>query len=246
MEKKVKNAEGYQIYRSTSKSSGYKKIKTINENTASTTVSYGVNGKTYYYKVRSFKKTDDKTVYSSFSSVKSKKMTYYAYNGESTKQKNLRIFESTSKKTYKSESQAKKYMTKITIKVWDFNSKKQKVTKTKTLTVHKNIASTVKQIFKEIYNGEEKFPIHYVSGFDWRGNSSKSEHNLGLAIDINPEENYMIDGKKILCGKFWKPGKNAYSIPKNGDVVKTMKKYGFKWGHWGDRHDYMHFSFYGN
>lgn len=244
---KVKNVNGYQVFRSTKKNSQYKKVKTVsNANTSSTTIGNGINGKTYYYKIRTYKKVNNQIKYGPLSSAKSKKMTYYAYKGESTKSKNLRIFNSTSKKKYKSASQAKKYMTTIKIKVWDLNSKKKKVTKTKTLKVHKNIASTVKQIFNEIYHGKEKFPIHAISGYSWRGSGSSSEHNLGLAIDINPNENYMIDGKKILCGKFWKPGKNSYSIKKNGDVVKAMNKYGFKWGHWGNRHDYMHFSFYGN
>jgi len=244
---KVKNVNGYEIFRSTKKNSQYKKVKTIsNANASSATIGNGTNGTTYYYKIRSYKKNNKKITYGPFSSAQSKKMTYYAYKGESTKSKNLRIFNSTSKKKYSSSSQAKKYMTTITVKVWDFNSKKKKVTKTKTLKVHKNIAPTIKQIFNEIYHGKEKFPIHSIGGYSWRGNSSKSEHNLGLAIDINPDENYMIDGKKILAGKFWKPGKNPYSIPKNGDVVKVMSKYGFKWGHWGNRHDYMHFSYYGN
>lgn len=172
--------------------------------------------------------------------------TLYGYKGESTKSKALRIFNTTKKKKYKSAKEAKKYMTTITVKVWDFDSKKKKVTKTKKMTVHKNIAPTVKKIFAEIYKGKEKFPIRSVSGYSWRGKNSKSEHNWGLAIDINPNENYMIDGKKVLAGKFWRPGKNAYSIKKNGDVVKAMNKYGFKWGHWGKRHDYMHFSYFGN
>lgn len=170
----------------------------------------------------------------------------YGYNGESTKSKTKRIFGSTKKKQYKSDKEAKKHMTTIKVKVWDFNSKKKKVTKTKSITVHKNIAPTVKKIFEEIYKGKEKFPIHSIGGYSWRGKNSKSEHNWGVAIDINPNENYMIDGKKILAGRFWRPGKNPYSIPKNGDVVKVMKKYGFQWGHWGKRHDYMHFSYFGN
>jgi ribosomal protein L37AE/L43A len=169
----------------------------------------------------------------------------YGYRSESSSSKYKRIFGSAKKKSYKSSSQAKKNMKTIKIKVWNISNNK-KVTKTKSITVHKNIASTVQKIFDEIYNGSEKFPIYSVGGYSWRGNSSKSEHNLGLAIDINPNENYMINGKKILAGKFWKPGKNPYSIPKNGDVVKAFEKYGFKWGHWGNKHDYMHFSYFGN
>lgn len=119
-----------------------------------------MNGKTYYYKIRSYITGEKATLYGSFSSVKSLKMTYYAYKGESKTSKNKRIFKSSKKKKYTSKSQANKNMKTIKVKVWDFNSKKKKITKTKTLKVHKNIVPTVKQIFNEIYHGKEKFPIH--------------------------------------------------------------------------------------
>jgi hypothetical protein len=97
----------------------------------------------------------------------------------------------------------------------------------------------------EIYKGKEKFPIKSVGGYNWRGDTSTSEHCIGLAIDINPNENYMIRGNQIVSGSFWKPGKNPYSIKADGDVVKAMEKYGFHWGMWGDTRDYMHFSYFG-
>lgn len=72
---KLSGATGYQIYRSTKKSSGYKKIKTIS---SGSTVSY-TNGslkkkKTYYYKIRAYSKVNGKTIYSSYSVVKSVKI----------------------------------------------------------------------------------------------------------------------------------------------------------------------------
>ena len=73
--KKVNGANGYEIYRSTKKNSGYKKIKTI---TAPGTIHY-VNSKlntgtTYYYKLRAYRKVGSKKVYStSWSSIKSVK-----------------------------------------------------------------------------------------------------------------------------------------------------------------------------
>lgn len=64
---KVKGASGYQIYRSRSKSSGYKKI------TSTKKTSYTNKGltakKTYYYKVRAYKTTKGKTVYGNWSKV---------------------------------------------------------------------------------------------------------------------------------------------------------------------------------
>lgn len=72
---KVSGANGYEVYRATSKSGKYSKIKTITKNS---TVSY-VNSrltknKTYYYKVRSYRTVNGKKVYSSYSSVKSVKV----------------------------------------------------------------------------------------------------------------------------------------------------------------------------
>ncbi len=101
-------------------------------------------------------------------------------------------------------------------------------------------------MFAEIYKSKEKFPIHDIGGYSWRGNTSRSEHCIGLAIDINANENCMVQGGKILAGSFWKPKKNPYSIPKDSELVKIMAKYGFFWGgNWGGKQDYMHFSYFG-
>ena len=69
---------------------------------------------------------------------------------------------------------------------------------------------------------------------------------MGLAIDINPEENYQIrnDGT-ILCGRLYKPGKNPYSIPMDGEFAHIMNKYGFTQGIFSSSRDYMHFSYFG-
>lgn len=65
---KVKNATGYEFYKSTKKSSGFKKVAKVQ--TLSTTAT-GLNGK-YYYKVRAYlKKPNGKTIYSKYSAVKS-------------------------------------------------------------------------------------------------------------------------------------------------------------------------------
>lgn len=67
---KISGASGYEVYRSTSKSSGYQKVKSI---TKGSTVSYKntklKSGKKYYYKVRAYKTLSGKKVYSSYSSV---------------------------------------------------------------------------------------------------------------------------------------------------------------------------------
>ncbi|MDO4633021.1 MAG: M15 family metallopeptidase [Eubacteriales bacterium] len=147
---------------------------------------------------------------------------------------------------YKSSSQAAANMTSVTVRTWDFESGKsgKKITRTWTIQVHKNLAETVKQIFEEIYNGTEKFPIHELGGYAWRG--GHSEHNTGTAIDINWTENYMVNVKTgvITAGSFWRPGKDPYSIALNGEVARIFKKYGFAQGDWGNSKDYMHFSYF--
>ncbi len=72
--KKVSGADGYTIYRATSKNGKYKKIKTIAK---ASTVTYKNSKlsfrKTYYYKIKAYKKSGKTTVESSFSKAVSAK-----------------------------------------------------------------------------------------------------------------------------------------------------------------------------
>lgn len=67
--KKVSKADGYQIYRAASKKGKYKKIKTVKASVKKYTDKVS-SGKTYYYKIRAYKKSGGKVVYGKFSSVK--------------------------------------------------------------------------------------------------------------------------------------------------------------------------------
>ena len=71
---KISGASGYEVYRATSKSGTYSKVKTI---TSGSTLSYTntglTTGKTYYYKVRAYRYVSGKKVYSSYSSIVSAK-----------------------------------------------------------------------------------------------------------------------------------------------------------------------------
>ena len=69
--KKVSGVTGYQIYRSTKKNSGYKRVKTITKTSTKTFLNKKLKSKkTYYYKLRSFKVVNNKRVYSDFSTIK--------------------------------------------------------------------------------------------------------------------------------------------------------------------------------
>ena len=140
---------------------------------------------------------------------------------------------------------AKADMVSITVDTWDIDKNGEKYTRQFTIHVHKNLADTYIQIFKEIYEGEEKFPIHYLWGYTASG---YSEHMLGTAVDINPNENYYYNprtGQQV--GDYWKPGEDPYSIPLDGEVATIFAKYGFRQGaYWNSgTKDYMHFSFFG-
>ncbi len=157
------------------------------------------------------------------------------------------VFGSLDAGRYATSEEALSHMVSITVDVWTLKSDGTKTPGIRTVRVNSALADIFTQVFKEIYEGAEQFPIKSLGGYAWRS-SSTSEHNLGLAVDINANENYMIrkDGT-VVAGSFWLPGENPYSIKPDGDVVRAFKKYGFTWGGdaWPSSNDYMHFSFLG-
>lgn len=70
-----KNATGYEVYQSMKKNSGYKKVKTITKNK---TVTYKAGKlkkkKTYYFKIRTYRKAGGTTYYGNYSNVKKMKV----------------------------------------------------------------------------------------------------------------------------------------------------------------------------
>lgn len=72
---KISGTDGYVIYSSTKKKSGYKKVTTIKKSSTKSYTNKNLKSKkTYYYKVRSFKKVNNETIYSNYSSVKKVKI----------------------------------------------------------------------------------------------------------------------------------------------------------------------------
>lgn len=230
--------------------SKYELVKTItNPNTLSVNFSELKNGITYTYRICSYKNVNGKKVASTFSQARSVLMDYYTCDAETYYQRIKRAFGSEKKKksNFKTAKKASKQMKQIKIKVWDYEKGKKgkKVTKTKYLTVNKRLAPSIQQMFSEIYKSKEKQVIKDIGCYSYR----TGEHMYGLAIDINPNENYMIDKvngkKKIIAGSYWKPKNDPYSIPADCEMVRIMKRYGFYRGEWGERKDYMHFSYFG-
>ena len=241
--KRVSKADGYIIYCSKTESGGFKKIKTIKSNTRTAYTHKGLtNGKYYFYKVAAYKKTKKGNLISKSESY-GKPCSYYGFYNEDYYSKTQRIFGKNYYKNYSSAAEAEAHMTTIAINVWDINSSGVKYSKVAYLTVNKNIAPTVQQMFKEIFESSERIPIHAIGGY--RFCDGRSEHNEGLAIDINPEENYMIKNGVIQAGSFWDPSRSPYSIPLKCEFVRIMNKYGFHRGFWRNSKDYMHFSYFG-
>lgn len=71
--KNVSGENGYQVYMATSKNGTYSKIASPKTNATSYTKSGLTKGKTYYFKVRTYRKVNGQTIYSSFSAIKSAK-----------------------------------------------------------------------------------------------------------------------------------------------------------------------------
>lgn len=149
-------------------------------------------------------------------------------------------------KAVTNEEQAKAMMTTITVPVWRLVNG-NKVSGTAKLTVNSYIADVLVQVFEEIYHGPQQFPISDAGAYSWRGDSSKSEHNWGTAIDLNSNSNYCLYANGTVVGDHWTPFKDPYSFYEGCDVVKAFENHGFTWGGnwpWGNI-DYMHFSYFG-
>ena len=74
--KKCADASGYAVYRSEVKAKGYKTWKKItSKNTTSWKDTTAIPGTTYYYRVRAYKKSGSKTLWSKYSAIKSAKIS---------------------------------------------------------------------------------------------------------------------------------------------------------------------------
>ena len=165
------------------------------------------------------------------------------------------LFGTTEKRRYSDKTEASQHQTTVSIPVWKINKKGEKYGATVSLVINAAIAEDVVNIFTEIYNDPEQFPISDMGGYAWRGDNATGEHNTGTAIDVNPTQNYQVRDGRAMAGSYWKPGEDPYSIPVGGSVVRIFEKYGWAWGgdawnyHDPDQssgyHDYMHFSYMG-
>lgn len=149
---------------------------------------------------------------------------------------------------YSTEAKAQKYITRITVPIWAYENNdpnKRKIKATRNVQVNELVADDLVDIFNEIFNDPEQFPIYYYSGGGYyqvegyhyrasRGGSKPSVHSCGAAVDINA---YYNPYKKT-------PSAGPFKIESNGSVVRIFTEHGWYWG--GEFStgslDYMHFS----
>ena len=68
---KISKITKYEVYMSEKKNSGYRKVKTVSAKTTSYTSGKLKKGKTYYFKVRSYRTVNKKNYYSAYSAIQS-------------------------------------------------------------------------------------------------------------------------------------------------------------------------------
>ncbi len=163
--------------------------------------------------------------------------------------KRIRIFGTDEVNKYENKAAAEANIVEVCVPVWRMHRITGEKTESKQyFQINQALAEDAVKIFTEIFNDPTQFPIYEIGGYSWRGDINNSEHNSGLAIDINAKENYQIfPNGNIGAGEYWKPGEDPHSIEEGGIVVSTFEKYGFSWGgnSWQSNKDYMHFSYLG-
>lgn len=154
-------------------------------------------------------------------------------------------------KFYATRQKALKQMIEIEIPVWIMDKKGEKISSKRNITINARLAGTVKDIFKEIYELEEQFPIDTLTGFRWNKGGEvsgaflesvtvMSAHAYGAAIDINYYQNDYYLGK----GNDLRNPEDPYYITQN--VIDIFEKYGWYWGrNYGICADTMHFQYTG-
>ncbi len=169
-------------------------------------------------------------------------------SGEADEKLN-RIFPNGKKFTSAEEANAK--MSEVTVPVWKLDQAGKMYSSTLTFKIHTALKEDVIAIFDEIYNAPEKAPLKDVNAYSWRSAMSSgtySDHNYGVAIDLNYNENYCVYASGMVVGSFYDPQNSIYSFPSDGTVVQTFAKYGWLWGGnaWvNGTVDHMHFSYLG-
>lgn len=131
--------------------------------------------------------------------------------------KRERLFGSAEKRRFTDQAEARTNMTEVTVPVWRLNeSTGEKTAGEVTFMIHKALAADMTEIFTEIFNDPEQFPVKDIGGFRWT-DGAKGEHNCGTAIDINWNENYQVyPNGTVGAGAYWAAGQRPLVHPCRG------------------------------
>ncbi len=228
----VRGASGYQIYRSTSKTTGFKAVKTI---TSATSVSYADSNtkfnSTYYYKIRAYCSVNGKTVYGNWSPVKGQKKKLAAPQITTAKKtetaikiKWKKVGGASGYVVYRAASANGKYKKIATIKkksTVSYTDKKYsggfyKVKAYRQIKKKKyyGYASAAKEVAKPVSSQSSGGGWRYVNGYklyyDKNGKLVKDVSSI-----IGKQSSYVIkvNKKKNCVTVYAKDGKKGYIIP---------------------------------
>ena len=153
---KMDNVDGYEVYYATSKSGKYTKAKTTTS--TSTTITKLATGKTYYFKVRSYKTVNGKKVYSSYSDIKNAyarpiaptnlKISRYDYSSKKNKITWDKVSGASGYEVYRSQD-GKNYSKLTTTTSTSYIDKKASNTKTNFYKVRAYKTVSGKKIYSE-------------------------------------------------------------------------------------------------
>lgn len=228
---KVPGANRYQIYRSTSATAGFKRIKTIS---SGSTTSYSDKNtkfnKTYYYKIRAYRTENGKTYYGQWSTVKSQKKRLSTPSISSTKSgytsitiKWKKVSKATGYIVYRSTSENGKYKrvktfrkgTSISFKDTNRTSGKSYYYKVRAFRkangkTYMSLTSGAKRKTTKKLDGNWRYVNGYKLFYDKKGKLVKDVSSI-----IGKQSSYVIkvNKKKNCVTVYAKDGKRGYIIP---------------------------------
>lgn len=238
--KKVTGASGYQIYRSTKNSSGYKLSKTITSGSTTSFTDKNVKfNKTYYYKIRAYRTVNGKKVYSAWSAVKKQKVQVATPTIKKVSTGSFSVTLTWSKCSgangyviYRSSSKNGTYKKVNSVSGGSKVTYKNRNLKSSTTYYYKVRAyRTVKGkkyygSYSSIKSGTtQKAPKsewRYVNGYKLYYNS-KGQQVKDVSKIIGKQSSYVIkvNKKKNVVTVYAKDGKNGYIIPVKSFVCST-------------------------
>ena len=180
--KKVNGAKGYRVYRATSKDGKYTKVKTTTA--LSFTDTKLTTGKTYYYKIRAYRKVESKTRYGAYSTV----ISSYPKPAKVTGVKAVSTDKGGLKITWSKAAGAKGY------EVYRATSKDGKYTKVKTTTALS---------FTDMGLSSEKTYYYKIRAYAKLGNISRYGNfsAIASATTISADEAARIEFRKQWISK---------------------------------------------